>query len=597
MVTHVSHVVRDLPEFRSALEAMAATDEARRARSVLVQIYCGELDGARHADLLADVAAVLPGAVVVGATTVGEIAAGRSLAGETVVGVTFFARSVVTPLAISCRPGDEHAAGEDLGRRILGYGGSIAGVLLLATPLSIDMSLLLAGMEASGCDRPVFGGGAGDYAAMASSTVFCGDDILPMGAVAVLLEGDDLRLEIQTYLGWRPLSRRMRIGETDGLVVRTVDSKPASEVYKRYLGVRGGDDFFLNALEFPFLLERDGKVMARVPIAVTEEGGLQFVADVQAGEDFRIGYGHPDIIIENAREVHRAMSDFGAEAIFLYSCGCRRFLMQQDVELEVAPFEAVAPTLGFYTYGEFCGAGNVDLLNSTMVAVGLRESHAAQGTPLPDKPTGMDEGEDPRLDPYLNKHTRIISRLMTFIEAVTSELEISNREIVRLSMLDKLTQLPNRARLDEILDENIDVAMRHGSPLSIILLDIDHFKQVNDVHGHLAGDAVLNQVGSVLAASTRSSDSVGRWGGEEFLIILPLTPLEPARIFAEKLRARVAAEQFATVGRKTISLGVAAYSSGDDRDTLLRRADAALYQAKSAGRNRVATEAPPSGRV
>ena len=153
--------------------------------------------------------------------------------------------------------------------------------------------------------------------------------------------------------------------------------------------------------------------------------------------------------------------------------------------------------------------------------------------------------------------------------------------------MDRLTQLPNRRRLDEVLHDNMELAVRYGSDFAVVLIDLDHFKRVNDTYGLLTGDVVLTKIAQVLAKQTRSTDIVGRWGGEEFLVIAPQTSLDKAAKLAEKLRSSVANSDFPITGRKTISLGVAAYSPGDDAKKLLARVDAALYRAKGLGRDRV----------
>jgi diguanylate cyclase (GGDEF)-like protein len=385
----------------------------------------------------------------------------------------------------------------------------------------------------------------------------------------------------------------MRITEVDGLLVKSVDNRPAFDVYQRYLNIPNDQDFFLNALEFPFLIERDGTLLARVPVAVTETGALQFVADVGEGEVFHIGYGDLDLIVDDARAIHQSAEIFSPQAVFLYTCGCRRFLMQQDVELETLPFEAIAPTFGFYTYGEFFGSARLSLLNSTMLAVSLREGPAP--AQVKSKPVIAAADAPKERDPYTNKHARVVSRLMRFIDAVTSELERSNREITKLSITDRLTQLVNRIRLEQVLDENLRLAVRYGTPLSVILLDIDHFKQVNDTFGHMVGDDVLVQVAEVLIANTRGVDIVGRWGGEEFMVVAPATCLEDAAIVADKLREAIDKTQFPTVRHITSSFGVASYMPGDDLIRMIGRADAALYSAKRAGRNRVELDRGESG--
>lgn len=173
------------------------------------------------------------------------------------------------------------------------------------------------------------------------------------------------------------------------------------------------------------------------------------------------------------------------------------------------------------------------------------------------------------------------------LKLINEQLEASNRTITTLSITDRLTQLANRFQLDQVLHESLQLAIRYGTPFSVILLDIDHFKHVNDTYGHMVGDDVLVQVAKVLTTNTRSVDTVGRWGGEEFLVISPSTGLESTALLAEKLRNAIDKTDFPTVGHKTGSFGIASYKLGDDIEKLIGRADAAMYAAKHAGRNRV----------
>lgn len=585
MITHVSHNYQSLEALDLALNSRELSEAVATSSAVLVQVYSASTAPEHFLSISEHIAARLPAAVVVGATTVGEIFAGNLLTGSTVIGITCFMTSSVTAIDMSCDDVSPRQTGVELGQRIAQCSGRIAGVLLLATPLSIDAAAMLQGIESTVGGYPIFGGGAGDYAAMANSLVCAGKQCHSKGVVAVVLTGNDLHVDARTYLGWRPLSKLMRVTKVENLLVKTVDDMPAFDVYQHYLNIPNDENFFLNALEFPFLFERDGLTLARVPVAATADGALQFVADIDEGETFRIGYGDMDLIVNDASDIHQAMTAFSPQAIYLYSCGCRRFLMQSDVDLETQPFESIAPTFGFYTYGEFFSSTSIRLLNSTMVAVGLREGKASGVPSL--TPASEASAETPLGDPYARKHARIVSRLMRFIDTVTSELEASNREITKLSQTDRLTQLPNRARLEQVLEENLQRARRYATPFAVIMLDIDHFKQVNDTYGHLVGDGVLVATAGLLSSHTRTIDTVCRWGGEEFLMVIPSATLNDATLLAEKLRAAIAAHVFPVVGHWTASFGVTAFVPEDDAEKMLHRADVALYAAKHSGRNRV----------
>ena len=147
---------------------------------------------------------------------------------------------------------------------------------------------------------------------------------------------------------------------------------------------------------------------------------------------------------------------------------------------------------------------------------------------------------------------------------------------------DPLTGVSNRRALDETLESMFAMMHRYEHPFSLVILDIDYFKQINDEQGHLYGDRMLKSVARLMDDSVRDTDIVSRYGGEEFVIVMPQTVLDGATIFAERLRQRI--EQQLPL---TVSGGVATAGDGDNAQTLLARADAALYSAKAAGRNRL----------
>lgn len=153
---------------------------------------------------------------------------------------------------------------------------------------------------------------------------------------------------------------------------------------------------------------------------------------------------------------------------------------------------------------------------------------------------------------------------------------------------DSLTGAFARGAFLDLLGKEIERSRRHGRPLALLMLDLDHFKAVNDRHGHLVGDRVLREFARCVASLLRRPDVFGRYGGEEFTVMLPETPLEDALVVAERIRAAVAADQAPGLPACTVSQGVAEWRAGRDTDGLLADADAALYEAKRGGRDRVA---------
>lgn len=425
MIKHFSLDNISVVAINSLLRSVDFTAALSNCRSLLIQYYSAHSNETRISETLSLLKEQLPHAVIVGASTVGEIIDGRSVTGKDILGFTLFEHSELHPIHYPLIPNKEREIGIQLGQRIKQEYQDVKGVLLLSTPLSTNASELLKGIEQIRPRFQLFGGGAGDYASLNCSLVCCGEYIYEQGVVAVVMTGHELQIESNTYLGWRALSRDFKATKVSGLVLEKIDEEPAYRVYQKYLNLKPNDDFFLNALEFPFLIERNGKLLARVPVDVTENGGLVFVADIKQGEKLVLGYGDPSLILQGAEQAQHNIAEQQPETIFLYSCGCRRFLMQQDVDLETQPLQNIAPTFGFYTYGEFFSEqGTLPLLNSTMVYVSLREGAINQH----HTPTNIvKQNQTQTGDPYANKHLRIVSKLVNFINATTQELNQANQ--------------------------------------------------------------------------------------------------------------------------------------------------------------------------
>ncbi len=173
---------------------------------------------------------------------------------------------------------------------------------------------------------------------------------------------------------------------------------------------------------------------------------------------------------------------------------------------------------------------------------------------------------------------------------VTFELKETLLEITKLSNTDNLTGLNNRQYFNKILTYELDKTKRYNNNLSFIIFDIDHFKHVNDNFGHDVGDIILKEISNLVNKSIRKTDTLARWGGEEFVILLPSTPLNKGVEVAEKLRLLIENYMFSKVKNITCSFGISVYRENDDEKSLIKRGDIALYQAKTKGRNCVSKE-------
>lgn len=187
----------------------------------------------------------------------------------------------------------------------------------------------------------------------------------------------------------------------------------------------------------------------------------------------------------------------------------------------------------------------------------------------------------------------IVGTISVVFGQVQSAVDSARRQArlaEHLAEADTLTGLPNRRRFRQ--DLALALGDRRGQPVSLVLIDLDHFKQINDRYDHQKGDEVLKHFARTARLTLRETDHLYRWGGEEFVLMLGGTGLQVAADLAERLRGRIASERFPIPQRVTISLGVAQFVTGESPDALFERADAALYEAKATGRNRVQCAEP-----
>jgi len=190
---------------------------------------------------------------------------------------------------------------------------------------------------------------------------------------------------------------------------------------------------------------------------------------------------------------------------------------------------------------------------------------------------------------FMGEFSAAFNSMVESLAEARETLQAQNAQLEELATTDALTGAWNRRKFNDLVSGEIERAQRYGKPLSLFILDIDHFKHVNDTYGHDVGDAVLRELAAVVRAQMRAVDQFARWGGEEFVVLSPEVPVAGCAELAERARVAVAAHVFPAVGTVTVSVGVAALQSGDTADALFSRADGALYAAKESGRDRVVT--------
>lgn len=283
--------------------------------------------------------------------------------------------------------------------------------------------------------------------------------------------------------------------------------------------------------------------------------------------------------------------------------GLERYFRTTSLTVYCTFFITILLTMNVSQYGWAMGLPGLIITMMASVVVLIRGRDALCNIPLALAGIGLMWTNEVRGLLLVNNTLYLLigaasSVLFAYVlESIARTAFLSQLQLEQEAQHDYLTNLPNRRHLATLAQREIGRAQRFKRPLSVMLVDIDHFKTVNDQHGHDAGDQVIREMGQLLAQHMRASDTVGRHGGEEFAVLLPETAREEAMHLAQRLCAIVAKQRFMASGVHTpltISVGVTAYEGGQqDWNDLLKQADAALYSAKQQGRDRVVISAQP----
>ncbi len=551
--------------------------------AILIFVFTSRRKASEIWEMTETLQKAFPKAVIAGSTTSGEILNGELQLHSTILDFLVFERTKVMLQSYDFTKLHADEAGSVLLGRCQRMRG-LKAVGLLGTMKVCNVKPFLAMLSKLPEDVEVFGGGSDTYDDEELGCVFTTATILKKGMLAICFTGD-LHVKLAAHIGWKTLGLPMEItGMYGDNIVTELDHQPALAAYEKYLDISRNEEFVHDTIEFPVMLERNGHMLARSPGACTPDGALIFSADLQVGERVWLGYGDPNEIERQSAESQRQIAAFAPEAIAFFCCISRRIFLQNEVQADLSFYHhAGIPNAGFYTYGEVMRTKQqVELMNITMLAVGFREGEPKENRISLDV-QAREQGK--------KTERSLIQRLAHFVSVTTRELEEANEKLARMAAQDRLTELNNRGEVETLLKSELDSPVSRVRPVSVIMLDLDKFKHINDTYGHGVGDDVLKFTANALRQNIRNGDAAGRWGGEEFLLLLPGTALEQAVGVAERIRQMLEASSVLPDGKSiTASFGVAQYQPGEDYGAFYRRLDALLYQAKDGGRNRVEWE-------
>ncbi|MCM1123197.1 MAG: diguanylate cyclase [Eubacterium sp.] len=406
--------------------------------------------------------------------------------------------------------------------------------------------------------------------------------------IIVFYGGEDFYVDSIKVTGWKPLGRKFHVTKSQGSLLQELDGMPAYDVYHKYLNIKNDENFFYNTLEFPLFYEHNDTTILRTPVSSNADGSINMTSDMDIGSVVRISYGDPGTIVESIRQDSQRIAAFAPDVLHIFSCAARRtFWTNKEPTYEIQPFQDISPSCGFFSHGEFLRTkGSLNQHNVTLVIAAMREGEKKESA----KAEVQDQMELSRVP--------LVSRLATFISVTSLELENTNQQLELVNdklkmaaIIDGLTGLYNRKEIQSQIEESLSGVAQEQ--FSLVMLDIDNFKQVNDTYGHQEGDAVIVALADILRnrrIGEKQNVSSGRWGGEEFMVLLRGTDANSAAYIADLMRESFANTGFRNIRPQTVSLGVTQARADDTVDSLCSRVDMALYRAKKNGKNRVEME-------
>ena len=485
----VSKNIDDINQLEAILSATEIREPAGSALSILIHIYTAFTNKVWLQAISQKIQQSFPSAHVIGATTCGEILNGETVLEQTVINFTFFSSTQIHPFVMPIIAGEELAIGQQLRHFVDELGDRVPAIMLLTTPLTTNANEIAQGLMLSPPSFEIFGGGAGDYS-LKTNYVMYGSTIYAAAVIAIVFQGHELQVEKTSFLGWCAMSNGMTITQASGNTIHTIDGRPAFEIYQHYFNIQNDAKFFSNALGFPFLINRNGQIIALVPVAVGLNNSLEFISTVYEGEILSIGFMDTDLIHKNLTEIQNKMLTFQPESLLIYSCGCRRWALRDDIKSETNAFEKIAPTAGFYTVGEFCNQGTtLPQLNLAFVIVGMREGRPI--APLQPALNPLAINDSSVTDIYNSSHLNVITRLSYFNNVLSHELLIAKEKAEQLSKIKSqfLANMSHEIRtpMAAIIGFS-EIALLKDMPVEIN----DYLKNINTASNNLL--EILNDI-------------------------------------------------------------------------------------------------------
>lgn len=549
-----------------------------KGSSLLISIFTSYTKAEGLQYMVEALSSAFPKAEISGMTSSVCINQGVNHRGKIVLLFEVFEKTYVHTICFDHEPGKEEAVGCAVMSEIAKISEPLCGIEILASQSDDRFSDFTPFLNVLTRDLPttlpVWGALADSQTWPDHTYVFSKNYISSAGLILRVYTGE-ISIMLNHVLGFRPLSRPLTVTAMDGpMIIKELDHKPAVYYYDKYIHT---PDFQEQSLPFPLIQQYDGYDHAHLPQGRTLDGGIIFNIRCAVGTELRLSYGDPELMLAETKKIWEHMHAFGGESAHILSCAARYQFLNKNLGDVLANYNNVTPSFGIYAHGEIYRAGQrLVAAHLTGNVVVFREAAEAQQKDVSYNPV------------HLTQHMTHLLQMATFVSTAMKELEETKDALQFAATHDSLSGLFNRGAMEKYLAQCIKNNAEIGMPLSAIMIDLDHFKTINDTYGHSIGDAVIRTLADLMRKHTAGRGYAGRWGGDEFLIILPGSTLETAEALSIHMKdALLHAHVLPDDSPVSASFGVTIARPGELEQSFYKRVDNALYTSKENGKNRI----------
>lgn len=416
-----------------------------------------------------------------------------------------------------------------------------------------------------------------------------GNEMSSNGLICIFLGGDELYIDSIKISGWKAIGRYFKVTSANGNILKTLDGIPAYDVYNRYLNIQNDQNFFMNALDFPFMYNHNDTTIVRACGSSNEDGSIVMSANIDEGSIVQLSYGEPNTILDSVQEKSLHIREFQPEVLHIFSCAARKtFWTGHNPTYELHTLKSICSSSGFFSHGEFFREkGRLNQHNLTLVVASLREG----------------EKQDASLVPPMEEHHEIMStrlplaaRMATFIRETSYELnrmnedlKAMNTQLAEVAKQDSLTGLGNRFAFNDMMSD-IEEGLSISSDWTMYVFDVNGLKTVNDTFGHMAGDELIRRGARIVREVFSAEGHCFRVGGDEYVALVPFA-IEDTKVLDAKLKEVMKRHNQPAVYHLSMAMGKSSiYEKNHQRKSRAKwvmDADLSMYRNKAAHQEEV----------